>query len=289
MGIGMEPAGPSGIPMSDEQFLQLRDFIYDKSGIYFADNKKALLENRLTFRLKAYNLTDYDKYYYLLKYDPQAAKELRALYDTITTNETSFFRSMPQIEAFRDKALSDVMARRQKAGEKVLRLWSAGCSTGEEAYTLGIMLKEVLKEALAQWDIKIYASDISEKALRSAKLAAYNEFALRTVPADIRQKYFTANGGQFTVMDEIKNLVELQYLNFMDAQRVQLMRGFDIIFCRNVLIYFDDAARKRFVSQLYDNLNPGGYLFIGHSESLHNITRAFKLVHFPGALGYKKE
>jgi len=286
----MEPAThPSGILMSNEQFLQLRDFIYEKSGIYFADSKKGLLENRLTFRLKAYNFTDYEKYYYLLKYDPQAAKELRALYDTITTNETSFFRSPPQIEAFAEKALPDVMSRRQKSGEKVLRIWSAGCSTGEEAYTLGIVLKEVLKDAFREWDIKICASDISEKALRSAKQAAYNEYALRGVPAEIRQKYFKGENSLFVVMDEIRSLVELQFLNFMDTPRMQLMKGFDIIFCRNVLIYFDDAARKKIVSHLYDNINPGGYLFIGHSESLHNITRAFKLVHFPGALGYKKE
>jgi len=275
--------------MTNEQFLQLRDFIYEKSGIYFADSKKSLLENRLTFRLKAYNFTDYEKYYYLLKYDPQAAKELRALYDTITTNETSFFRSPPQIEAFAEKALPDVMARREKAGEKTLRLWSAGCSTGEEAYTLGIVLKEVLKDSFREWDIKIYASDISEKALRSAKLATYSEYALRGVPAEIRQKYFKSENSQFVVTDEIRALVELQFLNFMDSARMQLMKGFDIIFCRNVLIYFDDAARKKIVSHLYDNINPGGYLFIGHSESLHNITRAFKLVHFPGALGYKKE
>ncbi|MEN6474782.1 MAG: CheR family methyltransferase [Syntrophaceae bacterium] len=280
---------PSGILMTGEQFLQLRDFIYEKSGIYFADSKKSLLENRLTFRLKAYNFTDYEKYYYLLKYDPQAAKELRSLYDTITTNETSFFRSPPQIEAFAEKALPDVMTRRQKAGEKTLRLWSAGCSTGEEAYTLGIVLKELLQDTLREWDIKIYASDISEKALRSAKLATYNEYALRGVPVEVRQKYFKAENSQFVVTDEIRALVELQFLNFMDSQRMQLMKGFDIIFCRNVLIYFDDAARKKIVSHLYDNINPGGYLFIGHSESLHNITRAFKLVHFPGALGYKKE
>ncbi len=286
----MEPASaPSGILMTDEQFLQLRDFIYEKSGIYFADSKKSLLESRLTYRLKAYNFTDYEKYYYLLKYDPQAGKELRALYDTITTNETSFFRSPPQIEAFAEKALPDVMARRQRSGEKTLRIWSAGCSTGEEAYTLGIVLKEVLKDTLREWDIRICASDISEKALRSAKQATYNEYALRSVPAEIRQRYFKAENSQFVVADEIRALVELQFLNFMDSSRMQLMKGFDIIFCRNVLIYFDDAARKKIVSHLYDNINPGGYLFIGHSESLHNITRAFKLVHFPGALGYKKE
>ncbi len=275
--------------MTDETFRLLRDFIYEHSGIYFSDNKKAQLENRLSLRLRANNLPDFDKYYYMLKYDPQASKELRALFDSVTTNETSFFRSPPQIQAFQEKALPEIMQRRIEKGEKVLRLWSAGCSTGDEPYTMGIVMKEVLADTLKEWDIKIFASDISEKALKSARASAYNEYTLRSVPPEIKRKYFLQSGSQFTVCDEIRMLVELQYLNFNDTNRVKLMRGFDIIFCRNVLIYFDDDAKKRFVAQLYDNLNPGGYLFIGHSESLHNISRAFKLVHFPGALGYKKE
>lgn len=275
--------------MTDETFRLLRDFIYEHSGIYFSDNKKAQLENRLSLRLRANNLPDFDKYYYMLKYDPQASKELRALFDSVTTNETSFFRSPPQIQAFQEKALPEIMQRRIEKGEKVLRLWSAGCSTGDEPYTMGIVMKEVLADTIKEWDIKIFASDISEKALKSARASAYNEYTLRSVPPEIKRKYFLQSGSQFTVCDEIRMLVELQYLNFNDTKRVKLMRGFDIIFCRNVLIYFDDDAKKRFVAQLYDNLNPGGYLFIGHSESLHNISRAFKLVHFPGALGYKKE
>lgn len=275
--------------MNDETFRLLRDFIYEHSGIYFSDNKKAQLENRLSLRLRANNLPDYDKYYYMLKYDPQASKELRALFDSVTTNETSFFRSPPQIQAFQEKALPEIMQRRIEKGEKVLRLWSAGCSTGDEPYTMGIVIKEILADTIKEWDIKIFASDISEKALKSARASTYNEYTLRSVPPEIKRKYFLPSGSQSTVCDEIRMLVELQYLNFNDAKRVKLMRGFDIIFCRNVLIYFDDDAKKRFVAQLYDNLNPGGYLFIGHSESLHNISRAFKLVHFPGALGYKKE
>ncbi|HQG30510.1 MAG TPA: protein-glutamate O-methyltransferase CheR [Deltaproteobacteria bacterium] len=280
---------PVASQMSDETFLLLRDLIYEHSGIYFSDNKKAQLENRLSLRLKANNLPDYDKYYYMLKYDPQASRELKALFDSVTTNETSFFRSPPQIQAFQEKALPEIIQHRLEKGEKVLRLWSAGCSTGDEPYTMGIILKEVLKDRLSEWDVKIYASDISEKALKSARASTYNEYTLRSVPPEIKKNYFIQNGPLFTVCDEIRSLVELQYLNFNDAKRVKLMRGFDIIFCRNVLIYFDDAAKKNFVAQLYDNLNPGGYLFIGHSESLHNISRAFKLVHFPGALGYKKE
>jgi chemotaxis protein methyltransferase CheR len=275
--------------MSDETFWLLRDFIYEHSGIYFADNKKAQLENRLGLRLKANNLPDFDKYYYMLKYDPQAGKELRALFDSVTTNETSFFRSPPQIQAFQEKVLPEIIQRHQEKGENSLRLWSAGCSTGDEPYTMGIVVKEVLCDKLKDWDIKIFASDISEKALKSARSSTYNEYTLRSVPPEIKRKYFTQSGTQYTVNEEIRMLVDLQYLNFNDAKRVKLMKGFDVIFCRNVLIYFDDAAKKRFVAQLYDNLNPGGYLFIGHSESLHNISRAFKLVHFPGALGYKKE
>ena len=275
--------------MSDETFRLLRDFIYEHSGIFFSDNKKSQLENRLSLRLKVNNLPDFDKYYYLLKYDPQASRELRALFDSVTTNETSFFRSPPQIQAFQEKALPEILGKRAAQGEKVLRIWSAGCATGDEPYTLGMVVWEVLGEKMPEWDVKIFASDISEKALKSARAAVYNDYTLRSVPPDIKKKYFIQEGPQFRVCDDIRMLVELQYLNFNDEKRVKLMRGFDIIFCRNVLIYFDDAAKKRFVSQLYDNLNPGGYLFIGHSESLHNISRAFKLVHFPGALGYKKE
>ena len=275
--------------MSDETFILLRDFIYEHSGIYFADTKKEQLEARLVMRLKANNLPEFSKYYYMLRYDPQAGNELKALFDSVTTNETSFYRSPPQIQAFQEKVLPELIARREKRGEHMLRLWSAGCSTGEEPYTMGIVIKEVLSNKLPGWDIKILASDISEKALKSAKAAAYGEYSLRAVPPEIKRKYFNANGGLYKISDDISSLVELQYLNLNDMKRVQLMKGFDIIFCRNVLIYFDDEARKRFVSQLYDNLNHRGYLFIGHSESLHNISRAFKLVHFPGALGYKKE
>ncbi|HPI93101.1 MAG TPA: protein-glutamate O-methyltransferase CheR [Deltaproteobacteria bacterium] len=275
--------------MTDETFILLRDFIYEQSGIYFADNKKGQLEARLGLRLKANNIPDYDKYYYLLKYDPNSSGELRSLFDSVTTNETSFFRSPPQIQAFREKVLPEVIARKEKQGDRQIRLWSAGCSTGEEPYTMGIVLKQILNDRGADWEVKIVASDISEKALRSAKAAVYGDYSLRSVPPEVKQSFFVAEGSSYRIVDNVRTLVDLQYLNLNDARRVQIMKGFDVIFCRNVLIYFDDEAKKRFVAQLYDCLNHGGYLFIGHSESLHNISRAFKLVHFPGALGYKKE
>lgn len=275
--------------MTDETFILLRDFIYEQSGIFFADTKKNQLEARLCQRLRANNLADYDKYYYLLKYDPNSSREMRALFDSVTTNETSFFRSPPQIQAFQEKVLPEVVLRKEKTGDRRIRLWSAGCSTGEEPYTMGIVLKQVLDDNGAPWDVKIVATDISEKALRSAKAALYSDYSLRSVPPEIKRGFFVPDGNSYRVVDDVRNLVDLQYLNLNDARRVQIMKGFDVIFCRNVLIYFDDEAKKRFVAHLYDCLNHGGYLFIGHSESLHNISRAFKLVHFPGALGYKKE
>lgn len=286
--MGEAPAGATR-NMTDETFILLRDFIYEQSGIYFADNRKGQLEARLALRLKVNNLSDYDKYYYLLKYDPNSAREMRALFDSVTTNETSFFRSLPQIQAFQEKVLPEVVTRKEKLNERRIRLWSAGCSTGEEPYTMGIVLRQVLNDDSAAWDVKIVASDISEKALRSARAALYSDYSLRSVPPGIKQGFFVPEGSSHRIVDHVRNLVDLQYLNLNDARRVQLMKGFDVIFCRNVLIYFDDEAKRRFVAQLYDCLNHGGYLFIGHSESLHNISRAFKLVHFPGALGYKKE
>ncbi len=289
MGDSTVPLGYAKSSMSEEDFRLLRDFIYENSGIYFSDAKKDLLENRLSLRLKANNLKDYQEYYYMLRYGPQQSREIKALFDSVSTNETSFFRSPPQIQALQDYALIDVVKKRLERGENILRMWSAGCSTGEEPYTMAIVVKEFLKERLSEWDVKILASDISERALSSARRAEYNAYSLRSMPDLLKYKYFDNSGNTYKVKDEIKKLVELQYLNFVDSKRVSLMQGFDIVFCRNVLIYFDDALRKRFVSQLYDSLIPGGYLFIGHSESLHNITRAFKLVHFPGALAYKKE
>jgi chemotaxis protein methyltransferase CheR len=274
--------------MTDETFILLRDFIYEQSGIFFTDGKKEQLASRLALRLKANNLKDFDKYYYLLKYDPCASKELRALFDSVTTNETSFYRSPPQIQAFQEKVLPEILARKERQGERTARLWSAGCSTGEEPYTMAIVLSQVLN-GRKDWDVRIVATDISEKALRSAKDAMYGEYSLRAVPQEVKRDFFVVQGSTYRIRDEVRALVELQFLNLNDARRVQLMKGFDVIFCRNVLIYFDDQVKRRFVAQLYDCLNHGGYLFIGHSESLHNISRAFKLVHFPGALAYKKE
>lgn len=272
-----------------EKFQKIRDLIYEVSAIYFPDNKKYLLENRLFNRLKSHKLKSYDEYYYFLKYDPLRSKELKALFDAVTTNETSFFRYPIQIEAFKNTVFPEILAYHKKNNQKRLRLWSAGCATGEEPYTLSMIIMEALKEQTKGWDIDVLASDISQTALISAGKGLYNEYSMRNTSQLYKDKYFTKNGSNFRLNEQVKKLVTLKYLNLADDKNMKTIREQDIIFCRNVIIYFEDDSKKKVISHFYDSLRPGGYLFIGHSESLHNITRAFKLIHFKGALAYKKE
>lgn len=276
------------LKIGDEEFSQLRDFIYDKSGIYIADNRKYLLENRLANRLKELNLKDFSEYYYFLRYDPSRNKEMTKLFEVITTNETSFFRNPPQLKVFQESILPDVLENQRKKGQKKLHIWSAGCSTGEEPYTLAIILKEVLKSEINQWNIKITGNDLSEAVLESARRGVYTEYTLRTTPKEIVTRYFDPEDGRYVVKPEVKKLVSYSALNLSDRAAVKRIERSQIVFCRNVIIYFDEEMKKKVISLFYDNLQDDGYLLIGHSESLHNISRAFKPVHYPGAIIYKK-
>lgn len=276
------------LKISDSEFTNLRDFIYAQCGIYVADNRKYLLENRLGNRLKKLNLKNFDEYYNFLRFDGSKSKEMKKLFEVITTNETSFYRNPPQLQVFQEKVLTDVLADCRKKGKK-LRIWSAGCSTGEEPYTISMIIHEALKNEVSSWDIRITANDLSERVLESARKGVYNDYTLRTTPADIAQRYFDMNNGTNTIKPEVKKLVSFGQINLKDRTQIKRIERSQIVFCRNVIIYFDDEMKKQVINSYYDNLLPGGYLIIGHSESLHNITRAFKPIHYPGAIIYKKE
>ncbi len=254
--------------LQDATFKQLRDFIYDKSGIFIADTKKYLLENRLSKRIQEKKLSSYEDYLYVLLYG-NATDELPALFDAITTNETYFFREPQQLDVFVDHLVPSLLKK-----QKDISVWSAACSTGEEPYTLAILLSD------KGYNIKkeIIGSDISDRALESAKKAVYNSYSMRNIPIQYCGKYFKPNGQNYELIPSLKSSVKFMNINLIDEKKMKLMGGKDIIFCRNVLIYFDDKAKKKAVSLLYDSLKPGGYLIIGLSESLHNITRAFKPV-----------
>lgn len=277
------------LKISDPEFVQLRDFIYAQCGIYVADNRKYLLENRLANRLKLLNLKNFGEYYHYLQYDTNKKTELTKLFEVITTNETSFYRNPPQLKVFQENILAEVIAEMRKKGDKRLRIWSAGCSTGEEPYTLAIIVAEVLKGELASWDVRITASDLSERVLEAARKGVYNEYTLRTTPKELLPRYFDKDGENFRIKPELKRLVSFGQLNLSDRVALKRVERSQLVFCRNVIIYFDDEMKKKVIGAFYDNLQPNGYMLIGHSESLHNITRSFKPIHYPGAIMYKKE
>lgn len=275
--------------ISSEEFLQLRDFIYQQCGIFIAENRKYLIENRLSSRLKDLNLKSYGEYYHYLRFDANRRRELNKLFEVVTTNETSFFRNPPQLDVFKKIVLTRAVDEARKKGRKHLRIWSAGCSSGEEPYTVAIILHELLGSEITQWDIKITANDLSEAMLALARQGTYSEYALRTTPKEIIARHFIKEGQLYRVNPKLKQLVSFGQINLNDKFQLQRVERSHIIFCRNVIIYFDDDMKKRVISAFYDNLLPGGDLLIGHSESLHNISRAFKPEHYTGAIVYRKQ
>ena len=277
------------LKVSDDEFVLLRDFIYQQSGIFIAENRKYLIENRLNNRIKDLNLKSFGEYYNYLRFDSKRREELPRLFEVITTNETSFYRNPPQLKMFQDIILPMTLEEIRKKGTKKLRIWSAGCSTGEEPYTLAIILHEVLKTELLTWDIKITANDLSEAVLKAARQGRYSEYALRTTPKDIVDKYFVKHDAVYDVHPKLKNLVSFAPINLSDRTMLKRNERSHIIFCRNVIIYFDDEMKRQVIESFYDNLLPGGCMLIGHSESLHNVSRTFKPEHHTGAIVYRKQ
>ena len=275
--------------LSDQDFSQLRDFIYNESGIFIADNRKYLVKNRLANRLRELNLTSFEEYYYYLRFDANRRTELTKLFEVITTNETSFYRNPSQLQMFQEKALRRELDKQRAAGSRKLRIWSAGCSTGEEPYTLAIILHEVLKTEIADWDIKITANDLSEAVLLAADKGLYSMHSLRTTPQNIVAKYFTMEGSSFRINPKLKRIISFGTINLSNKHMLTRVEKSNFIFCRNVIIYFDDAMKHQVINSFYDNLLPGGLLFIGHSESLHTISRAFKPEYLTGTIVYRKQ
>ncbi len=273
--------------LTKEEFISLRDYIYEKTGIFFAENKMYLLESRLSNRLSELGFSAFEDYYYYLKYGGEKAKnEIANLYDVVTTNETSFFRNPPQLDAFKLILQKSYLNGNNLVGP--LRMWSAACSTGEEPYTLAIIILELMEAMKRTIPFTIFATDISTKVIESARKAVFNSYSVRNTDEAIRKKYFTEEGAVFKLKDHVKKYVKIDFMNLADSPSYRNYRQMDIIFCRNVLIYFDDKMKKKVIDHLYESLKPRGFLTIGHAESLHNISRAFKPMVFPGTIAYQK-
>ena len=273
------------VEMDEDEFLSIRNLIYDQCGLYFETDSKYLLEKRLSRRLYVHQFTSFKDYFLFLKYDSRRDEEFSAVVDLLTTNETYFFREGYQLRAFTDEIIPEIMSRKK---DKTLRIWSAGCSTGEEPYTIAILLLELMEKVnLKDWQIDILGSDISQRVLGSARKGIYGPSSFRETDSRYLS-FFEDEDGKKRIKDEVRKLVTISQLNLLDSNKTGLLKKMDVIFCRNVIIYFDLKAKKKVIQGFYDKLDDGGYLLLGHSESLMNISTLFDLKHLKNDLVYQK-
>lgn len=276
------------LQMTLAEFRSLRDYIYAKSGIFFSESKQYFLENRLSKRIGELSLKSYGDYLSLLQ-GIQGPTELKRLFVEITTNETSFWRNPPQIEAFQNIVLPEAARLARERGQNRLRIWSAACSSGEEPYTLAMICQEQKDSVLRGLSVEILGTDISEKVLAQAQDGVYSSYTLRNLNPEQLQRHFIPLGKDlFQLKPEVQRHTSLRNFNLVDYAAYRQLGTFDIIFCRNVLIYFDEAVKSQVLKGFHGQLQPKAYLLVGHSESIHAFNTGFELLHFSKAMGYRK-
>jgi chemotaxis protein methyltransferase CheR len=272
------------IRLSTEVFKLIRDMLYEHCGVWLDDQAPSFVEGRLQDTLRRHRFMSFKDLYYYLKYDARRNEEFTTIVDVLTIHETYFFREDHQLHALVNEILPELMARRT---DRTLRIWSAGCSTGEEAYSIAMMLAD--HAPLKGWRVELMGSDISQRVLETARRGVYPDSAFRTTPANLQSRYFHREEAGYRIDDSIKRMVSFCSFNLADVDRAVLMPNMDVVFCRNVIIYFDTPVRKRVIDLFWRCLRPGGYLLLGHSESLMNLSTAFSLRHLRHDIVYEKK
>jgi len=295
--------------LSSRDLNRLCRLIYEQSGITLGAEKKIMLEGRLKWRITTLHLSSYKEYCdYLFAGNGHDVEEMVHLIDAVSTNKTDFFREKTHFDFLVARALPELTAGDRNARE--VMIWSAGCSTGEEAYTIAILVHQSGlffprrkltpspplstfpegpgTEEQPLWDIRIYGSDISRRCVAAARRGVYTDSSFRATPEELRRSCFVPDADGWRVSESIRQLCRFGKMNLLDEERSRALGKADAIFCRNVLIYFDARARKTAIEVLYDRLNPGGVLLLGHSESLLNVSTAFELLHLKDDLVYRK-
>lgn len=279
----LRPVEPR-LQLIPRDFRLLRDLINEHAGLHFDDDDLNIFDRRLSPRVVALELDSFHEYYKYLRLNLRGATEMDEAIELLTTNETYFFRQEYQLRAFRDEILPRLAEDNFR--KKRLSIWSAGCSTGEEAYTIAMLVQE--SGLFAGWDVRIIGSDISRRSVAAARRGVYQRPSFRTT-SEVRQRsFFQAGEDGMHVLDQIKKVCHFGRLNLLDGGNAAIVGVMDVVFCRNVLIYFDARSRRRVIDNLYDRLVPGGYLLLGHSESLLNLSTAFELVHLKEDLVYRR-
>jgi chemotaxis protein methyltransferase CheR len=299
----MSATGAAPAQLTDAELKLLQTLIYRECGMHFDERRTSFLTDRLQRRLKECQMDSFYRYYRHLTSE-QGKEELALLLENLTVNETSFFRNKAQLELFQKHILEDLLTRKAAAGDYSIRIWSAGCSTGQEPYTLAMMVCDSLiyhnlrfprpqnnllgKSVVpTPWKVEVVASDLNYTVLRAAQEGSYNEAQMGPVDYSCRLRYFDKIADRYAVRAAVKELVHFDFHN-LKTEFVPQQRN-DFIFCRNVMMYFDEAEQKRLVEKFYRCLNPGGYVFVGHAESLLGLTPKFTMVHRNSGTAYQRK
>lgn len=265
--------------LTDAEFDKFRKIIYDESGITFSATNRSILDSRLKERLREKNMASIDDYYNLII---SSKDEMKIMLDSVTTNLTRFFRNQPHFDALINYVVPHLLEEKKKTGDKTIRVWSAGCSTGEEPYTIAMILKDILP---APYNFQIMASDISLKSLMVGKQGFYPNSRIAGIPENYLSRFFTKNEQGYQVNRDLMSTIKFDYHNLRNDSG---SRNLDIIFCRNVLIYFDEPAQLATVNRFWNSMGNHSYLFIGHSESLFGMNTKFEFLKTQWACLYQK-
>ena len=272
------------LTLSNQDFDTFCEFFYRHTGILYESSKRYFVDKRLIGRIEATRCNSLREYLTLVRLYPDKA-ELQSLINVLTINETYFFRDLSQIECLAHRINPELDATKKK---KTLRIWSSPCSTGEEPYSIALYLLKHWPH-VDDYEIEIYGTDIDTSVIEQAKKGIYSERSVQGLPPDILKTYFAELPGRtYQICSELRNSVSFEQLNIVDPKKTRAFRNFDIIFCRNMLIYFDEKSRKIAAEAFYDALTPGGFICLAPAESMSHITSLFKLRTFPGVTAYQK-
>jgi chemotaxis protein methyltransferase CheR len=276
------------VGFTDEEFRLFGEWLLEEYGLCFGPEKRDILRARLEPRRAELGFDSFEQLYFHLKFHPEREAERQRLLPHLTNNESYFFRERTQLEVLREQVLPELRSRLQREGDRrEIRLLSAGCAAGEEAYTLA-MVAASSGIFPRPWRVRVTGIDVDPEALERARAARYGEHALRGVEPELREAHFRRDDAHWQPLPRIRQLVEFRQGNLVDGQWTREIPPQDVVFCRNVLIYFDDESIGRAARTLYDALVPGGYLFLGHAETLRRIPTRFEVVRRPGAVFYRR-
>lgn len=271
--------------ITEADFVKFAEFFYRKTGIHFDEGKRYFVDKRLVERIEATGAGNFRSYFVALRFEADGA-EMQQLVNSMTVNETYFFREAYQFDCLVNHLLDEVAARK-RPGQRI-RIWSIPSSTGEEPYSIAIYLLERWP-GIDRFDVEILSSDIDTAVLASAQRGVYSPRSVQHLPPAYLKKYFTQHGdGEWRISRDIVSAVEFSRVNLAESADTRRFRDIDIVFCRNLLIYFDDLSRRVAAEALFDTMSPGGFICLGHSESMSRISSLFSVRRFPDAMVYQK-